>query len=156
MIIFKAWNNKDKNSELKEVISSILEGGEEMIKDKLLRKLLTKLYNCGVSQKKKESDKVDEQIFKLFANLRSQLTAEEKENEKLIAQRDCDEELIEKVSNILGCEEEWSNCHDHRVCIIENAKQITAQLAEKEKEIEHLKRVIAGFRGWKTKRKNIF
>lgn len=26
---------------------------------------------------------------------------------------------------------------------------------KKDKEIEHLKRVVAGFKGWKTKRKNL-
>lgn len=60
----------------------------------------------------------------------AELAEERHENEHLIALRDEYEELVGNVALILGCTDEWSNCHDHRRCIVENATEITHKLAE--------------------------
>ena len=60
----------------------------------------------------------------------AELAEERHENEQLIALRDEYEELVGNVALILGCTDEWSNCHDHRCCIVENATEITHKLAE--------------------------
>lgn len=38
------------------------------------------------------------------------------------------EDTIEAVAESLGCEQEWSNCHDHSVCALESAASMRAEV----------------------------
>jgi uncharacterized membrane protein len=78
----------------------------------------------------------------------AELAEERHENEQLIALRDEYEELVGNVALILGCTDEWSNCHDHRCCIVENATEITHKLAELR---ERLKPVDEVYKKWDKK-----
>lgn len=56
--------------------------------------------------------------------------AEESAHGRTIDERDKLEDQIEKAAVELGCEEEWSNLHDHGECVLELAAQARADLDE--------------------------
>ena len=61
--------------------------------------------------------------------LRKELAEERRMHGQTIDARDRREEQVEAVAVELGCENEWTNLHDHGVCALENAAELRAALA---------------------------
>lgn len=86
-------------------------------------------------------------LSNLVRDMKAELAEERYENEQLIALRDEYEELVGNVALILGCTDEWSNCHDHRRCIVENATEITHKLADLRNRLKPVEKVWSKWEG---------
>lgn len=77
------------------------------------------------------------------ARLTESADRDAQEHSNTIDQRDAREEQIAEAAQILGCEDEWSNCHDHGKCLIENASGVTTEIARLSHEVSRLTALLA-------------
>lgn len=110
----------------------------------------------GLRNKMEEFDAKDAEIYRLKAELedaiftaQTELGAEreraeqaekdrdeyDRDLEKEIATRDKYEDVIAEIAAILGCEDEWTNVHDHTKCIYEYAEMVVTAKEKAEREL---------------------
>jgi hypothetical protein len=88
-----------------------------------------------------------QEIARLTAAL-STVTAERdrggQEHTKTIEERDHREEQIERIAVSLGCQEEWTSCHDHGECAEEASAELMARAEKERDEAEALRECAQG------------
>lgn len=73
-----------------------------------------------------------------IARLKTAAQFEDKMDGQTIDERDRSEDCVAEVAAILGCEEEWSNLHDHHLCAIELATSLQQELRDAQTKIRKL------------------
>lgn len=67
-------------------------------------------------------------LIEIVEQLRRDNAKEDREHLETIKERDQFEDTISEAARALGCEEEWSNVHDHAECVVELAKELRAEV----------------------------
>lgn len=95
-----------------------------------MRRLQLKTRQLDAIKKRVDrgGDRVDAlSLLEHIAALEERMKLDDRSHLQTIDERDRYSDAISEAATDLGCEDEWSNLHDHAKCLVENAAEVAKE-----------------------------